>query len=51
MERLNDYHEGDKMLNSHLMNSILGFKEDAANDLQFVGKPFDVFKSKIPKFD
>ena len=33
------------------MNSILGFKEDAANDLQFLGKPFEVFKTKIPKFD
>ena len=39
------------MLNSHLMNSILSFKEDVASDLQFIGKPFDVFKTKIPKFE
>ena len=51
MERLSDYQESEKLLNSQLMSSILGFKEDTANDLQFAGKPLDTFKTKIPKFD
>jgi hypothetical protein len=33
------------------MSSILGFKEDTNTDIQFVGKAFEVFKAKIPKFE
>jgi hypothetical protein len=50
IERLSEYHEGEKLINNHIMNTILGFKEDSNTDLQFVGKSFDIFKAKIPKF-
>lgn len=50
MERLNEYQEGEKMLNSHIMSSLMNFKEDS-NDIQFLGKSFDNFKAKIPKFE
>ena len=33
------------------MSSYMGFKDDASSDIQFIGKPFDVFKTKINKFD
>jgi len=38
------------MFNSHLMNSILGFKEDTSTQVQFIVKSLDAFKTKIPKF-
>lgn len=33
------------------MSSILGFKEDSNTEIQFVGKSFETFKAKVPKFD
>ena len=39
------------MFNAHLMNSFLGFKEDSNNELIFIGKRFDVYKAKIPRFE
>lgn len=47
---MSEYPDGDKLINNHLMSSILGFKEDTNNDIQFVGKALEAFKAKIPKF-
>ena len=47
IERMNECQDG----NSNLMNSILGFKEESINDLEFTGKSFELFTAKIPKFE
>lgn len=33
------------------MNNFLNIKEDSNLDIVFVGKTFEIFKSKITKFD
>ena len=51
IERLSEYHDGEKLLNSHIMSTILGFKEDTNSELMFVGKTFDLYRAKIPRFE
>lgn len=43
--------EGDRIFNSNIMNSFLGLKQEACQDLVFLGMQFDIFKGRIPKFD
>lgn len=50
MERMGDFPEGDRLFNPNMMNSLLGFKEDMNQDICFVGKSFESYKTSVSKF-
>jgi hypothetical protein len=39
------------MINASMMSNFLNIKEDANQDLVFVGRSFESFKNKIGKFE
>ena len=47
---MNEYSDNERIINASMMSNFLNIKEDANQDILFLARSFDNFKSRISRF-